>query len=447
MFTLKKKDFRWLANRLGWRVYFFDGHSVSALSDRARAELPDALSPEKASEALGGAFSPEALKLAYHERRPRHIPYLREEGLLLPASGGTLLIVPEHQSQSMNSAMAKHDTAHALSLVMAWSRVAEREELGSRRAAMEGIRSAVGAAKMALDAPLGGHQERPSHVRLHALAEEVIALLAPLRNEAGVRISMEIEPTLTAYMPRTILYRALWNLLENAFKALRRGDRVTLRAWESDGRIALEVRDNGPGIPPQKRSRLFTRGPALVGEESRGGFGLSGIAEGLRAVGASIELEPAPPGAGACFILDLPAAPRLPNRARSGVRAVNSTGRVLLLEDDPSLREVLAATFELEGLHVDGYDSSLPEDVHAYDAALIDLNLSHRSGLELTAELYKRGFRGVLHLMSGGEAPESVRSLPEMSFLRKPFDPLEAARIIRKSIDKKRRSAVDSRAL
>lgn len=446
MFTLKKKDFRWLANRLGWRVYFFDGNTVAGFSDRAKAELPSDRSAEEASEALGGAFNAEALKLAHHERRPRQIAYHREEGLIVPAEGGSFLIVPEHQSQSMNAAMAKHDTAHALGLVMAWSRIAERDDLGSRDAAMQGIRTAVSAAKMALDAPAGGYEERPSQVRVHALAEEVIALLAPVRNEAGVRISIEIEPTLTAYIPRSILYRALWNLLENAFKALRKGERVTLRAWEKAGRISLEVRDNGPGIPVAKRARLFTRGPALVGEESRGGFGLSGIAEGLRAIGASIDLEPAPPGAGTCFILDLPAASRAP-RARSGVRAVGSAPRVLLLEDDQALREVLAATFDLEGLEVEGHDSCLPDEVDCFDAALIDLNLSERSGLELAAELYERGFRGALHMMSGGEAPESVRSLPEMSFLRKPFDPLEAAQIVRRSIEKKRRGTVASRAL
>lgn len=446
MFTLKKKDFRWLANRLGWRVYFFDGASVSPVTERAKEGLGSRMTPEEASEALGGAFSAEALKLAHYERRPRQIPFHREEGLILPISEGTLLIVPEFQSQSMNAAMAKHDTAHALSLVMAWSRVAERDDLESRDAAMEGIRTAVAAAKMALDAPAGGYEVRPSHIPVHELAEEVVSLLAPLRQEAGVRLSIEIEPTLRAYLPRSVLYRALWNLLENAFKALRKGDRVTLRAWEKGGRIALEVRDNGPGIAPAQRARLFTRGPALVGEESRGGFGLSGVAESLRAAGASIMLEPAPVGAGTCFILDLPAAPRVP-KILSGVRAVNISARVLLLEDDQALREVLAATFDLEGLEVDGYDSHLPEEVHHFDAALIDLNLSERSGLQLAAELYERGFRGALHLMSGGEAPESVRSLPEMSFLRKPFDPLEAARIVRCSIEKRRRAHLASRAL
>lgn len=446
MFTLKKKDFRWLADRLGWRVYFYNGDTVSGFSERAKAELPSQRTPEDASAELGGAFSPEALKLAHHERRPRQIPYHREEGLIVPSAEGTFLIVPEYQSQSMNAAMAKHDTAHALSLVMAWSRVAERDDLESRDAAMEGIRTAVAAAKMALDAPAGGYDERPCDIPVHAIAEEVISLLAPLRNESGVRISMQIEPTLRAYLPRSILYRALWNLLENAFKALQKGDRVTLRAWEKGGRISLEVRDNGPGIPLTQRARLFNRGPALVGEESRGGFGLSGIAEGLRAVGASIELEPAPPGGGTCFIMDLPAAPRVP-RARSGVRALSASATVLVLEDDQALRDVIAATFELEGLKVEGHDSRLPDEVDHFDAALIDLNLSERSGLQVAAELYERGFRGALHLMSGGEAPASVRSLPEMSFLRKPFDPLEAAQIIRRSIEKKRRGPISSRAL
>jgi signal transduction histidine kinase len=55
------------------------------------------------------------------------------------------------------------------------------------------------------------------------------------------------------------LYRALINLLSNAHKYTQREGTITLRAERRSNEIAIQVEDNGPGIPLEAQARLFER--------------------------------------------------------------------------------------------------------------------------------------------------------------------------------------------
>jgi CheY-like chemotaxis protein len=168
----------------------------------------------------------------------------------------------------------------------------------------------------------------------------------------------------------------------------------------------------------------------LDGDVERGaglsrGIGLSGVAESLAAVGGAIRLDTAH-RPGACFVIELPHEAKV-ERNRSGVRKLDFAPRVLVVEDDAALRDLLVATFELEGIVVEARRDSLPDEIQRFDAALVDLRLDGEGdGLSLAEELRNRGFAGPIHLMSGGEPPHETWS-EGLHFHRKPFDPTAVA--------------------
>jgi signal transduction histidine kinase len=69
-------------------------------------------------------------------------------------------------------------------------------------------------------------------------------------------------------------------------------------------RVRLVVRDSGPGIPPQYRTRVFDASFTMKSEGH--GFGLSKTAHVIARHGGEIGVADTPPGQGACFVITLP---------------------------------------------------------------------------------------------------------------------------------------------
>ncbi|MGQ0675244.1 MAG: sensor histidine kinase [Rhodospirillales bacterium] len=137
---------------------------------------------------------------------------------------------------------------------------------------------------------------------LRDLVEEVIAGLAPAA--VGARWSNDIDPAIQANADREQLFRAVSNLARNAMES--GAGRISFKAAQAQGRVAIIVADDGPGIAPAARERLFV---PFAGSTRRGGTGL-GLAiarEILRAHGGDVTLQDTGPG-GTRFRLELPEA-------------------------------------------------------------------------------------------------------------------------------------------
>lgn len=105
---------------------------------------------------------------------------------------------------------------------------------------------------------------------------------------------------------RKALFGALINLLENAMQATPAGGKICLTGQRQGDQLLLSVRDTGPGVSPETQARIFE--PFFTTKGQGTGLGLA-IALGVaRAHGGSIELN-SRPGAGAEFIMTLPAGP------------------------------------------------------------------------------------------------------------------------------------------
>jgi signal transduction histidine kinase len=111
---------------------------------------------------------------------------------------------------------------------------------------------------------------------------------------------------------RQILGQILDNLVSNAVKFSPRGKTIHVRVDRRQGRVRLEVRDEGPGLTEQDRERLFKRFARLsarpTGGEGSTGLGLSIVAKLAELLGARITCE-SEPGKGATFTLELPERP------------------------------------------------------------------------------------------------------------------------------------------
>ena len=98
--------------------------------------------------------------------------------------------------------------------------------------------------------------------------------------------------------------RALLNLTRNAVAAARAG-RVALGAAAQGDRVRIEVRDDGPGVPPELREKIFA--PFFTTREKGTGLGLAFVREIVRDHGSEVDVRDAP-GGGSVFSFDLPRA-------------------------------------------------------------------------------------------------------------------------------------------
>jgi signal transduction histidine kinase len=160
----------------------------------------------------------------------------------------------------------------------------------------------------------------PEPVELAPLLEEVAADLA---DRSEVAIEVDAAPGLAALGHRDLLLQAVSNLAENALGHAG-ATRVRLHAGPAErGRVRVEVRDDGAGIPARLRERVFDRFYRGPDRDSAGfGLGLPIVREVAAALGGEVEIEPGEAGGTTAAIVLRDAAgdgrPRRPG-ARSRV--------------------------------------------------------------------------------------------------------------------------------
>jgi signal transduction histidine kinase len=139
----------------------------------------------------------------------------------------------------------------------------------------------------------------------------IVRSLAEFEREPLARHGVELVLELADDLPPVLidegqLRQALRNLLRNAGEALvGRGGRVAVTTRRVGDGVELRVSDDGPGVPEDVRARLFD---AFVSTKQGGtGLGLALTLQIIREHGGAIRVD-SPPGQGATFIVDLPAA-------------------------------------------------------------------------------------------------------------------------------------------
>jgi signal transduction histidine kinase/CheY-like chemotaxis protein len=255
-----------------------------------------------------------------------------------------------------------------------------------------------------------------------------------IRHRASIVKRLSSTPRILADDAR--LAQALVSLLVNAGQAFESNDVqrnlvVVGSELRSDGRVAISVSDNGPGIAPELQKRVFDPffSTKEVGKGS--GLGLSIAQSVVTAMGGELQLTSAV-GKGSTFRILLPAAPPVkPPEPVAETRPEEARrGRVLAIDDEPiilrTITRVLEKEHEVTALEDSRKALELLRGGATFDVIFCDLMMPDLPGNQLYAQV--KAARPELAerfvFVSGGVTqPEMVQFLEDIpnERLEKPF--------------------------
>jgi len=136
-------------------------------------------------------------------------------------------------------------------------------------------------------------------------AAEAVRQVVQLHGSAGAPIDFQAEPCPELYADKDQVVQVVTNLIQNAQQALgdRPGGLVRVRVAREQDKLVLNVSDNGPGIAPEMRDRLFE--PYATTKAEGTGLGLAIVERIVVEHGGEISAGDAPAG-GASFRVVLP---------------------------------------------------------------------------------------------------------------------------------------------
>ena len=241
------------------------------------------------------------------------------------------------------------------------------------------------------------------------------------------------------------LHQVLLNLIINAQQSLQDRPRprrigVTSRYDPRDDVVRLTVADNGPGIPPAVRARIFepyfTTKPVGVGL----GVGLAVSLGIVEAHGGTLAVE-CPEAGGAVFTITLPVGAVAPVATGAAPAwKAGATGRTILVVDDEAeiretLTEILTAAWHRVVAVGSGREALERMAVEHYDVILTDIRMPDLDGRALYQEIEQRwpgaGLRVVF--ITGDTLASALREFVSKSgrpVIEKPFLPGEVRRVV-----------------
>jgi signal transduction histidine kinase/FixJ family two-component response regulator/predicted negative regulator of RcsB-dependent stress response len=225
-----------------------------------------------------------------------------------------------------------------------------------------------------------------------------------------IRLALVADCTASVLGDPVELREVLVNMIYNAIDAMPSGGEIRMSSHEANGRVILSITDNGIGMSPEVKSRLFdpfftTKGKSGTGMGMAVSFGI------IRRHNGSIEVE-SEPGRGASFRICLPMASEAEavidssaSKLKVGIRQAKI--RVLVVDDETAVREVLREALEAEGCEVIVAESGemalkiYDANVNDFDVVFTDIGMPEMNGWELASEIRKRSETIPLAIISG----------------------------------------------
>jgi len=271
---------------------------------------------------------------------------------------------------------------------------------------------------------------------LAGLLDQVQALMQPMAKQRKLDFQRGDDPPgpISISGDEMRVRQILLNLLGNAIKFTERGHvGLAVHLEENGGGLCFEVHDSGPGINAEQQERLFHRfeqaeGPRTASRYGGSGLGLAICQELAVAMGGRIEVD-SQPGKGARFRVRLP-LPWTRQAAATGeapALPMLPPLRILLVEDDATVAEVIAGLLRSRGhevvhvLHGLGALSEIATD--GFDVGLLDLDLPALDGTAIARQLRTLGYELPLVAVtarSDAYAESQVLAAGFDGFLRKP---------------------------
>ncbi|MCD0279051.1 response regulator [Xanthomonas melonis] len=271
---------------------------------------------------------------------------------------------------------------------------------------------------------------------------QVVDLVRPSAEQKQLRFDCELDDALPPALhgDANRVQQILLNLLFNAVKFTERGSvrlRVSSLPHTPGQGIRMEVCDTGPGMSAEQRTRLFQRfeqaeGALTLARHGGSGLGLAICRELAAAMGGAVNVS-SELGQGACFVVELPLrwVTTLPEGMPDAARAIapqdQTPLQLLLVEDDPTVAQVMIGLLQVRGhtvTHVLHGLAALAEvSTRSFDAGLCDLDLPGIDGAALVAQLRARGVRfPIVAVTARADADAQPQAMAAgcNGFLRKP---------------------------
>jgi CheY-like chemotaxis protein len=286
--------------------------------------------------------------------------------------------------------------------------------------------------------------------RMAAVVEEIAALLRPRCESAGVRLLAQVDGDPKAFGDSDRVVQVLTNLVLNALDAVQALARrpaqrgvISLVARERpDGACEFVVSDDGSGMSAETLARVFEPGftthPRAEGARRAGsGLGMSVSRMLSQAMGGDLILR-STEGRGTEVFVVLPRGEVTSAPAPMGVKRDEDLPpglRVLVVDDEPSIRELLVTALSLRGATVRAvaslHDARAALVMDSFDVALVDetLGVTDR-GAVLVEEMLDHHPSATVLLMTGAPTVDHLPARVARCLLRKPFSLDDAVRTI-----------------
>jgi signal transduction histidine kinase/CheY-like chemotaxis protein/methyl-accepting chemotaxis protein len=282
-------------------------------------------------------------------------------------------------------------------------------------------------------------------VDLQALLKEVLSIVKPLadKNENVIEVIYPADIG-SFHSDQTKIKQCLLNLLSNASKFTSKGTLTLTVAREGGSRVCFRVSDTGVGMTPEQLGRLFeafSQADASTTKRFGGtGLGLAITKHFCTMLGGDVTVE-SRPGTGSTFIIRLPdqqvAAPVAADSPALAGAAADGRATVLVVDDDASVRGLLAKTLEKEGYRVllagNGIEALALAREHRPQAITLDVMMPQMDGWEALKELKADTQLRDIPVIMVTVLNERGMAIPlgAADFLTKPVDRQRLATILR----------------
>ena len=281
---------------------------------------------------------------------------------------------------------------------------------------------------------------QPTHV--HAVLTQAMQTCASETSAKKLRIQLDLlaDSDLVNADPAR-LQQTFWNLLRNAAKFTPEGGSIFIRSESINGKVQLEVRDTGIGIEPEFLPKLFEpfeQGDRKITRQFGGlGLGLAICKAIMDMHGGMIRAQSDGIGSGATFTVELPLASVTAREPAAALPTLDGSAgghpRVLLVEDHPDTREMLAMLLDASNCAVkaaSSVESALQlAAVERFDVVVSDLGLPDGTGYDLMKQLRDRhGLKGIA--LSGYGMEEDQRRSREVGFFDHVIKPVSINQLV-----------------
>lgn len=352
-------------------------------------------------------------------------------------------------------AIISHELRTPMTSILGWTRMLALGDLDeeTHRAALEAIERSTRAQAKLIEDLLDESRISAGKLRLDRRALELAAVAHAAASSArpaaeGKNISLSVDAgseRLEVFGDPLRLQQVIGNVLANAIKFTNEGGQVSISVRrEDDTSAAIEVRDNGRGIPAPLLPHVFDRfrqGETATDRQSGLGLGLAITRHLVEMHGGEVSAASDGEGRGATFTIRLPlhdadtTLTRFVGREAVRARALPRLDavRVLLVEDEIDTRNVLTAALKRCGAEVQCTGTAAATidllDRWTPHVMICDIVLPDRDGCSLLEEIRISRSLPALALTVMGRPGEQARITAAgfEIFRQKPIDPVDLA--------------------